>query len=512
MRLWGSRWGVAAWLVLVPFAAAHAEGGWSYRYKWIDVTTEKSSQEATELARDLYRLDAAMVKMLGLDLGDSRPRVHVYSMSASQLEKVLGDRKIGSEYVASGFENDILINYESPPENRYYGAYYGYAGSVLMSEGALRYPFWYRTGVAEIFSASTMERKRVKLGGYLQWRAQVLLTGPAIPVRTLLRLHQDDPQAKLGSPTREMYDSECWFLVHLILIEGAYRQQFGHYLGLMNRGQTEADAFAASFPGLSYEDLDKMLKTAIAARKIRELYVEIPEERDTAKADRVDAAELKGRFARVGVLHSEALDYSLKLAREALAAEPTNESALRALALGQVRQGRYDEAFKTINQLAGSHSLSAPAYADCAAVLVGVAKAEKEGEVSVGEEAPALVRRAREDYERAIALDEENLEYWSKLVELIGNQHDVDAAKALKPKAEKEFYLHPRNSNLARALASMYGQTNNPEDAFKFAVAWQRNAMDDAGRDAAAAYISRLRIGLERRDAASIAASSAAEH
>jgi hypothetical protein len=106
--------------------------------------------------------------------------------------------------------------------------------------------------------------------------------------------------------------------VHLILIEGKYREQFGHYLELMNQGQTEADAFAASFQGVSYEDLDKMLKTAIAARKISELYVEIPEEQDAGKADRVSAAELKGRFARVGVLHGEALDYSLKFAQEAL--------------------------------------------------------------------------------------------------------------------------------------------------------------------------------------------------
>jgi hypothetical protein len=509
MRSWWSRWVAAAWL-LVPLAAAQAEGGWSYQYKWIDVTAERSSQEATELAHDLHRLDAAMVKMLALDLGDSRPRVHLYSMSESQLKKLLGDRKIGSEYVASGFENDILINDEAPSENRYYGAYYGYAGSVLMSEGALRYPFWFRTGVAEIFSASKMERKRVKLGGYLQWRAHVLLTGTAIPVRTLLRLHQNDPQVKLTSPTRDMYDSECWFLVHLILIEGKYREQFGHYLELMNQGQTEPDAFAASFQGVSYEDLDKMLKTAIAARKISELYLEIPEEQEAGKADRVSAAELKGRFARVGVLHGEALDYSLKFAQEALAAEPTNESALRALALGQVRQERYDDAFKTSNQLAESHSLSAPAYADCAAILVDVARAVMQGEVSVGEEAPALVRRAREDYEHAIALDEENLGYWSQLTELIGAQHDVEAAKALKSKAEKEFYLHPRNSNLARALASMYGQTNDPEDAFKFAVAWQKNAIDDAGRDAAAAYISRLRIGLARRDAASVTATPAA--
>ena len=509
MRSQGSRWVAAAWLLLLPFASAQAADGWSYRYKWVDVTAEKSSQEATQLAHDLYRLDVAMVKLLALNLGDSRPRVHVYSMSEGQLKQLLGDKNIGSEYVASGFENDILINDAAPFENRYYGAYYGYAGSVLMSEGALRYPFWFRSGVAEVFSASKMERKRVKLGGYLQWRAQVLLEGTFIPVRTLLRMHQNDPQVKLTSSTRDAYDSECWFLVHLILIEGKYREQFGRYLYLMSQGQAEADAFAESFPGVSYEDLDKMLKAAIAARKIGELYVDIPEQQDAAKADRVSAAEVKARFARFGVLHGEALDYSLKLAQGALAAEPTNESALRALALGQVRQGRYDEAFRTINRLAESHSLSAPAYADSAAVLVDVSKAVRQGEVSVGEEAPGLIRHAREDYAHAIELDEENLGYWSQLAELIGAQHDVEAAKALKPKAEKVFYLHPRNSNLARALASMFGQTNDPEDAFKFAVAWQTNAIDDAGRDAAAAYLSRLRVGLERRDAASSAAAPA---
>jgi hypothetical protein len=67
--------------------------------------------------------------------------------------------------------------------------------------------------------------------------------------------------------------------------------------------------------------------------------------------------------------------------------------------------------------------------------------------------------------------------------------------------------------NLAKSRGGVptLGAAGNQDDAFKFAVAWQRNAIDDPSRDAAAAYVSRLRVGLERRDAASAAAVPAAD-
>lgn len=502
------RLAVAA-MLLMPLGAAQAGSGWAFQDKWVDVTEDGRAHEAVELAHNLLRLDAAIVKMFRMDLGDSRPPVHIYAMPESQLQKLLGDQKIGSEFQIFGYESVVLINTDAAEENRYYGAYDGYSASVLTSEGALRYPFWFRSGLAEIFSAASMDHKGVKIGDYLPWHARTLLSGTPLPMRTLLRMHQNDPQVQLGSPVREMFDSECWFLAHLFIIEGKLRPQFGQYLELMSRGQAEADAFAASFPGMSYEDLDKMLRDALHVGKVQQVVVQVPEEPDSRKPEPLSAAELKGRLARIGVLQSKSLDYPLKLAHEALAAEPTNESALRALALGQLHQKQYADSYRTMQALRARGSLSAPAYADCAQIGLSVAQAVKQGDASVGEDAPALMRQARQDYEQAIALDQENLGYWSKLVALIGQEQDAEAVRTLRLRVERLFYLHPRNAELARSLSGMYSQTGDFNNALKFAVAWQGNAMNEESRDAAAAYISRMKTALERRNAVSGAAEPA---
>ena len=113
--------------------------------------------------------------------------------------------------------------------------------------------------------------------------------------------------------------------------------------------------------------------------------------------------------------------------------------------------------------------------------------------------------RARDDYEHAIAPDGENLAYWAGLAEANGIQHDIASAKEFLPKAEQVFYRHPLNSKLARAIEIMCADTGNYDDAFKFAVAWEKNAMTDADRDYASAYLSRLKARIENRDASGAA-------
>jgi len=49
---------------------------------------------------------------------------------------------------------------------------------------------------------------------------------PWIPMRTLLRLSGADPQlAQQRRPVPPQYESECWLLLHMVMIEGARRDQ-----------------------------------------------------------------------------------------------------------------------------------------------------------------------------------------------------------------------------------------------------------------------------------------------
>ena len=71
-----------------------------------------------------------------------------------------------------------------------------------------------------------------------------------------------------------------------------------------------------------------------------------------------------------------------QLAREVLQAEPTNESALRALARAQLDKGAYDDALAAVDRMAAQRS-SPVAVADSAAVLAGLARAVARGQATL---------------------------------------------------------------------------------------------------------------------------------
>jgi Tfp pilus assembly protein PilF len=122
-------------------------------------------------------------------------------------------------------------------------------------------------------------------------------------------------------------------------------------------------------------------------------------------------------------------------------------------------------------------------------------------------DAPTLLRHAREDYQAALAADPEDLRSWSGLAGLYGAERDAAAARALLPTAAQALGRHPRNANLAYALAHMCAQIQEWDCAAKFAAAWRDNALTAASRADAAAFEARLSAYRARLASAAPAAS-----
>ena len=285
------------------------------------------------------------------------------------------------------------------------------------------------------------------------------------------------------------------------MIEKTFGAQFASYFELLARGQSEDDAFAASFK-MSYEELDRGVAAALHSGRILTLAVKVPDEPVKVRPRRLSAAEVKGRLAMVAATNPRARDYGVKLASEALSVDPYDEYALRALAFAQIGREQYGEALATVNKLARRGSLTAEGYGDSGEVIAAVAGALRRKRASVSEDPTALEHRAYDDYQHAMSLDPENLAYWAACAELLGSSRDAAGAKEFLPKIEQVFYQHPRNAALANSIASMCAQVGDLDNAFKFAVAFQNNARDDRDRDAAAAYLSRLKANIERRNLA----------
>jgi len=190
----------------------------------------------------------------------------------------------------------------------------------------------------------------------------------------------------------------------------------------------------------------------------------------------------------------------LKLVSEALAVDPTEEHALRALALAQTRREQYGDALATLDKLAANNSLSARGDAESGDLLIAITRAIRNKKAVLPADPTVLAQRAYDDYRRAIALDAEDLDYWASLADAFGEEHDVTGAKEFLPKVEQVFYLHPRNSALASHIAYLCSNTGDYDDAVKFAVAWKANAITIQSREAAVAFLSRVQADKERHD------------
>lgn len=488
------------WIIAVAFAlqlavgAAHAEAYWSYAYKGIDVTAVGGASFAVTLVQNLHRLDLAARKAMPSDHGD-RPLTHVFAVPHTTFIELRGaDEEITSMFMTTGGDNYVLIDISQSDENRYWEAYFGYAGSILVSNGGMRYPDWFRSGFSELFAATSIQGSKVTLGGFLPERVEILNSGTHIPIRTLLQLRPGDPQLKAAS-VAEMYAAESWFLTHLILFEGEHNAEFSRYLNLLDEGQSSEQAFTTSFKA-SDADLDRMFHDAWVAGRIRTSVLHVPLENDAGEPHRLSTAEADGRLAGLGVRVGRNLDGAIQRAQAALALEPSNEAALRALALAQVRRDEYASSLRTIDRIASDTSLSAAGHADRATVLRAIGRAITQQKVTLDADPVRLAHRAAEDYERSLQLDPENLTYWADLANLIAEQRDAAAAQTYFPRVVHVFFQHPRSLELATALTQMCAATNDYANAIRFANAWRENSISVAGRDEASAYVSRLKAAV----------------
>lgn len=485
---------------LLGGSAVQAEDYWVLDYQGIEVTAAGSQRDAVNLVRNLLRLDYALVKVLQMQPQAWRPRTIVVALPESEMHQVLAQKDFGAVFQSNGLTNRIVLATGVRGEDAYWNAYFGYSGSLLVSEGALRYPDWYRIGVASVFAATHVTRDDIVIGGYSRNVAAQVVSRPLIPMKDFLRLHSGDPRLA-DSERRSLRDSQAWLIAHMVLIDGRFRNEFLHYFELLAQGRSEDEAFTESFQA-TYEQLDRAIEEFVRAGKISEVKVKLADEPITESPRRLSKTDALGWLGYVALKNHPASQYGAERIAQALTADPDNELALRGLLIQQLAQSQFTQALGTVDRLAGRSTLSADGYAESGHALFKISLAHKRREVAFPGNADAFARRGYEDYRHAIAMSPENLNYWASLANALSEEHDKDAAVAFLPEIEQVFYEHPRNSELAGEIARLCGSVDNLDDALKFTVAWRRNAIDTKEEDTANEYLSRLKAAIERRDTA----------
>jgi tetratricopeptide (TPR) repeat protein len=486
----------AALLVLLALALpARAVEYWSYTYHEIEVTAAGNAGRAVDLAHDLAQLDAAFARTTAAPVGSWRVPVHVYALPDAVFKKVYGGN-FASVFANADSRHDILINIDnSNAVDRYWAAYFGYIAGIMATAGN-RYPYWYLLGVSSVFAASSISGDRVIIGGVAGNQLALLNRGYMIPMRTVLNMKSGDPQLTDGN-FDQLYRAQCWLFVHQVLIEHKYRESVAKYLDLLSEGKGEGEAFSASF-NISYDDLDAFMHGLMTTGTLNRFAINLPKI-NSGTPQVLTSAEVNARLAEFGVSHNHELQDAMQRARDAIAVEPNNERAWRALARGQITQGNYAEALRAVERLSAQTTLSAQGYYDCGVALVAIA--QHHADVAVDE--AALTQRARDDFEKSIAMNGDDPAPLVGFSAMIVSHKDVEAAKKLVPVVQQAASRNPNDSDLARSTARLCALLGDADCALKFAQAWQRFSKTGAERDIATAYLSRIRTNIERHSAAS---------
>jgi len=96
-------------------------------------------------------------------------------------------------------------------------------------------------------------------------------------------------------------------------------------------------------------------------------------------------------------------------------------------------------------------------------------------------------------------MNPDDLAAWHGMADLVGETHDVVYAKSLLPKMDSVQAGHSHVGALAKSVAFLYVTVGDYENAVKYGVKWQNNALSSSERSQADEYVSRLRDAWERK-------------
>jgi hypothetical protein len=487
--------------VAMPLGAFAADQYWAYDYQGMEVTAVGSAEFARTIAHNLHRLDRALGLVLQTSGNGWRPPTMIYVVPNRTFELLYGKKDPASTlYNSTAFENNILID-ASNRDNRLWGVYFGFTGSILNSAYSFRYPGWFVNGLSEVFAGTTINHFTVTIGDVNRPRVAALLRRSLIPMKTLLALRGDEPQFS-SADFKDLYEAQAWLLVHQIIIERQYNANFMEYFQRLDQGESEVQAFAESFT-VPYEELDKMLARALQSGRVSIYKVELQDEKDESAPRRLTEAEANGRLAMYAAQHTPQPEAALNLSTQSLSADPHGAEAQMARILAQLKQADYAAAFHNSEALCAGEALPQRVAAECGHNFARLVAAVAAKQVALEVDDVRLAQRAEQYFEKALAENAEDFASWVQLMDLVAQRRDREYAKELLPRAERVQAAHPRMGILARSVAWLCAVTGDYPSAIGYATVWERSAISSVDRATASSYLSTLRTNLERRTPAS---------
>jgi tetratricopeptide (TPR) repeat protein len=314
-------------------------------------------------------------------------------------------------------------------------------------------PTWFNEGLAEFYSTfSISDDQKVVLGAPISSHVYLLRQKKMLPLRTLFQVDPKSPYYNERDKQGVFY-AESWALLHYLIMgkNGERVAQMGKFVEATARNVPMEDAFQQAF-AMTFEDMEKELKEYIKNDRYRiisghfERKLEVQTDMQAAPITESQAQAYLGDL----LLHLNAAAAEAYL-QKALSLDPDLAMAHASLAMLRVRQGRTDEALKSLERAAAADTQS---YLIHYYYAYALSRAGKDSNDLVLGYSAERVSKMRAALDKAIALRPDFVESYSLLafVNLVTGSR-LDESIAMLKKAQS---LARGRNDLSFMLAQLY--------------------------------------------------------
>jgi predicted Zn-dependent protease len=217
-------------------------------------------------------------------------------------------------------------------------------------------PLWFNEGLAEYYSTFSISDQRVVVGRPIARHVYLLRENRMLPLRTLFQIDQSSPYYS-ESDKQSIFYAEAWALVHYLMLgKNGGMDQMSKFLELLGAKVPADEAFQQAF-AMSVDAMENELRGYIQRDRYPvsggSLTTKVSARDETTSAE-ISEAEAQAYLGDL-LLKNNRPDCEAYLQR-ALALDPDLPMANASLGLWRVRQGRSDEARKSLERALAASS------------------------------------------------------------------------------------------------------------------------------------------------------------
>lgn len=358
-------------------------------------------------------------------------------------------------------------------------------------------PIWFNEGLAEYYSTfSITDDQKVVMGRPIASHVYLLREKNMLPLRALFQVDQESPYYN-ESDKQSIFYAESWALMHYLILgnEGQRATQLDKFRELLSANVPMEQAFQQAF-AMSFESMEKELRAYIQQNRYPIITGSFKSKvgYDTAlQSAPLTEAEAQAYLGDL-LLHSNRSESETYL-QKALALNPDLAMAHASLGMLRVRQGRAEEARKSLERAVAASSQNYLIHYYYAYALSREGNRDMETVMGL---APATADKIRAELKLAIKLRPDFPESYSLLafVNLVSGT-ELDETLELLKRVHTTF---PGRNDLVFMLAQLYMRKQDFKTARQFIDKLSGDNIETEMRQRAQRLLTQL-VSLEEHEA-----------